>query len=144
MRCPFCRGEESKVVESRGSEDGDRVRRRRECSACEKRFTTYETIESMPISVIKKDGSREFFERKKVLDGILKACQKRPVPLSKLDETAKNIEFKIQNTLEREVETSLIGEMAMLALKEIDEVSYVRFASVYKQFKDVKEFFGEL
>jgi transcriptional repressor NrdR len=144
LRCPFCRGEESKVVESRGSEDGDRVRRRRECSACEKRFTTYETIESMPISVIKKDGSREFFERKKVLDGILKACQKRPVPLSKLDETAKNIEFKIQNTLEREVETSLIGEMAMLALKEIDEVSYVRFASVYKQFKDVKEFFGEL
>jgi transcriptional repressor NrdR len=144
MRCPFCFSKDNKVIESRGTDDGERVRRRRECSGCKKRFTTFETVENIPISVVKKDGSREFFDRKKIFEGLLKACQKRPVPLAYLDETAKNIEYRIQNMLEREIDSFIIGELAMDSLKRIDEVAYVRFASVYRQFKDVKGFLSEL
>ncbi|MDR1364505.1 MAG: transcriptional regulator NrdR [Oscillospiraceae bacterium] len=144
MKCPSCETKESKVLESRSTDDCERIRRRRECYSCGKRFTTFEMIENTPISIVKKDGSREFFERKKVFDGLLKACQKRPVPISYLDETAKDIENKLQNMFEREIDSSIIGEMAMQALRNKDEVAYVRFASVYRQFKDVKEFLKEL
>ncbi|MDR2073960.1 MAG: transcriptional regulator NrdR [Oscillospiraceae bacterium] len=141
MKCPFCNSD-SKVVESRSSDE--RTRRRRRCVSCGKRFTTYEMIENTPLVVIKKDGSREFFDRKKIFDGLLKACQKRPVPMEHIDEIVRLIEAKLQNMLEREVESKLIGEMAMESLRPIDEVSYVRFASVYRQFKDINGFLGEL
>ena len=144
MRCPFCGFEESKVIDSRPTDEGERIRRRRECLECGKRFTTYEMIESLPIVVIKKDGSRETFDRQKLLTGMLRACEKRPVSIETLDHAISDIETVIQNSLDREVSSVKIGELAMEKLKEIDEVAYVRFASVYRQFKDINTFMDEL
>ncbi len=144
MKCPYCGDQESKVVDSRHSDDGLSIRRRRECLACQKRFTTYETVESLPIIVVKKDGSRQAFNRNKVLNGMVRACEKRPVTLASLEHAAMEIEQTIQNSLEREVRSDHIGELVMERLKKLDEVSYVRFASVYRQFKDVHSFMDEL
>ena len=144
MKCPYCAYEETKVVDSRHSEDGSSIRRRRECLKCAKRFTTYETVESLPMVVIKKDGSRQSFDRSKILNGMVRACEKRPVPLASLEKAADEIEQIVQNSLEREVRTEYIGELVMDRLKPLDEVSYVRFASVYRQFKDINSFMAEL
>ena len=144
MRCPFCGYAESKVIDSRPAEEGATIRRRRECLACQKRFTTYEIMERLPLVVVKRDGSRQTFDKIKVLNGMLRACEKRPVPLQTLENIADEIEQELQNSLEREVTTTEIGEMVMDRLKDVDEVAYVRFASVYRQFKDVKTFFDEL
>ncbi len=144
MKCPFCGYEESKVIDSRPTDEGERIRRRRECLQCAKRFTTYEMIESLPIIVIKKDGSRETFDRQKLLTGMLRACEKRPVSIEMLDRAISDIETVIQNSLDREVSSDKIGELVMEKLKEIDEVAYVRFASVYRQFKDINTFMDEL
>ena len=144
MKCPYCGTLESKVVDSRPSDEGASIRRRRECLACHKRFTTYETVESLPLIVIKKDGSRQTFDRDKLLGSMLKACEKRSVPLAKLEELAREIEQSLQNDMEREVSSSEIGELVMDRLKEVDEVAYVRFASVYRQFKDIGTFMAEL
>ena len=144
MKCPFCGYEESKVIDSRPTDEGERIRRRRECLECAKRFTTYEMIESLPIVVIKKDGSRETFDRQKLLTGMLRACEKRPVSIEMLDRAISDIETVIQNSLDREVSSDKIGELVMDKLKGIDEVAYVRFASVYRQFKDINTFMAEL
>ena len=144
MKCTYCGDQESKVVDSRHSDDGLSIRRRRECLACQRRFTTYETVESLPIIVVKKDGSRQAFNRNKVLNGMVRACEKRPVPLASLEQAASEIEQIIQNSLEREVRSEDIGELVMERLKKLDEVSYVRFASVYRQFKDIHSFMDEL
>ena len=144
MKCPYCGTLESKVVDSRPSDEGASIRRRRECLACHKRFTTYETVESLPLIVIKKDGSRQAFDRDKLLGSMLKACEKRSVPLAKLEELAREIEQSLQNDMEREVSSSVIGELVMEKLKDVDEVAYVRFASVYRQFKDIGTFMEEL
>ena len=144
MKCPFCGYEESKVIDSRPTDEGEKIRRRRECLKCEKRFTTYEMIESLPIVVIKKDGSRETFDRQKLLTGMLRACEKRPVSIEMLDRAISDIETVIQNSLDREVSSDKIGELVMDKLKGIDEVAYVRFASVYRQFKDINTFMNEL
>ena len=144
MKCPYCGYQESKVVDSRHSEDGSSIRRRRECLACGKRFTTYETVESLPIVVVKKDSSRQSFDRNKVLNGMVRACEKRPVSMSALEKAVDEIEQIIQNSLEREIRTSDIGELVMERLKPLDEVAYVRFASVYRQFKDIDTFMAEL
>ena len=144
MKCPYCGYQESKVVDSRHSEDGQSIRRRRECLSCQKRFTTYETVESLPMVVIKKDGSRQSFDRQKVLRGMIRACEKRPVPLAELERIADEIEQELQNALEREVSTEYIGELVMDKLRAVDEVAYVRFASVYRQFKDIDTFMKEL
>ena len=144
MKCPYCGYQESKVVDSRHSEDGTSIRRRRECLECQKRFTTYEIVESLPIVVIKKDGSRQTFDRNKVLNGMVRACEKRPVSMSTLESAVADIEQIIQNSLEREVSTEQIGELVMERLKPLDEVAYVRFASVYRQFKDINSFMSEL
>ena len=144
MKCPFCSYEESKVIDSRPTDEGERIRRRRECLSCGKRFTTYEIIESLPIIVIKKDKSRETFNRDKLLNGLLRACEKRPVSFDTLDNMIDEIESIIQNSLDREVSSEKIGELVMEKLKNIDEVAYVRFASVYRQFKDINTFMNEL
>ena len=144
MKCPFCGYEESKVIDSRPTDEGERIRRRRECLQCAKRFTTYEMIESLPIVVIKKDGSRETFDRQKLLTGMLRACEKRPVSIEMLDRAISDIETVIQNSLDREVSSDKIGELVMDKLKGIDEVAYVRFASVYRQFKDINTIMNEL
>ena len=144
MMCPFCGYEESKVIDSRPTDEGERIRRRRECLNCAKRFTTYEMIESLPIIVIKNDGSRETFDRQKLLTGMLRACEKRPVSIETLDRVISEIETVIQNSLDREVSSDKIGELVMEKLKDIDEVAYVRFASVYRQFKDINTFMDEL
>lgn len=144
MKCPFCGNLESKVVDSRPSDEGASIRRRRECLECHKRFTTYETMESLPLVVIKKDGSRQTFDKDKLLSSMLKACEKRSVPLSRLEELTSEIEQTLQNDMEREVGSSVIGERVMEKLKEVDEVAYVRFASVYRQFKDIGTFMEEL
>ncbi len=144
MKCPYCGYEESKVIDSRPTDEGERIRRRRECLKCAKRFTTYEMIENLPIVVIKKDGSRETFDRQKLLTGMLRACEKRPVSLETLDRAINDIEAVIQNSLDREVQSDKIGELVMEKLKDIDEVAYVRFASVYRQFKDINTFMTEL
>lgn len=144
MKCPYCGFQESKVVDSRHSEDGGSIRRRRECLSCQKRFTTYETVESLPVFVVKKDNSREPFDRNKVLNGMLRACEKRPVSTAALENAVKEIEQVVQNSLEREVSTDFIGELVMERLKALDEVAYVRFASVYRQFKDINSFMHEL
>lgn len=144
MKCPFCGYQESKVVDSRHSDDNLSIRRRRECLSCQRRFTTYESVESLPIIVVKKDGSRQAFNRNKILNGMVRACEKRPVPLSDLEKVARDIELTIQNSLEREIEAADIGEMVMEQLKPLDEVSYIRFASVYRQFKDINSFMREL
>lgn len=144
MKCPFCGYEESKVIDSRPTDEGQRIRRRRECIECGKRFTTYEIIESLPIIVIKKDKSRETFDRTKLTNGLLRACEKRPVSIETIDKLIDEIETTIQNSLDREVSSEKIGELVMDKLKKIDEVAYVRFASVYRQFKDINTFMSEL
>ena len=144
MRCPFCGFEESKVIDSRPTDEGERIRRRRECLKCQKRFTTYEIIENLPIIVIKKDKTRETFDREKLLNGLMRACEKRPVSLETLEHVMNEIEAIIQNSLDREVQSEKIGELVMEKLKNIDEVAYVRFASVYRQFKDINTFMDEL
>lgn len=144
MKCPFCGYEESKVIDSRPTDEGQRIRRRRECLKCGKRFTTYEIIESLPIIVIKKDKSREAFDRDKLMTGLLRACEKRPISIDTLDTLIDEIETTLQNSLDREVSSEKIGELVMEKLKKIDEVAYVRFASVYRQFKDINTFMKEL
>lgn len=144
MKCPYCGYQESKVVDSRHSDDGVSIRRRRECLQCQKRFTTYETVESLPIVVVKKDGSRQSFDRNKILNGMLRACEKRPVSMADLEAAAADIEQILQNSLDREINTNKIGELVMERLKPLDEVAYVRFASVYRQFKDINSFMREL
>ena len=144
MKCPFCGYEESKVIDSRPTDEGERIRRRRECLKCGKRFTTYEIIESVPILVIKKDKSREVFDRNKLLNGMMRACEKRPVAMDTLEKAVDEIEATLQNSLDREVTSVKIGELAMESLKKIDEVAYVRFASVYREFKDASTFMDEL
>lgn len=144
MKCPFCGFEESKVIDSRPTDEGERIRRRRECTNCAKRFTTYEVIENVPVIVVKKDKSRESFDRTKLFSGILRACEKRPVSIEEIDRIVDSIESVLQNSLDREVTSVHIGEMVMDKLKAIDEVSYVRFASVYRQFRDINTFMDEL
>ncbi len=144
MKCPYCGFEESKVIDSRSADDGERIRRRRECLKCGKRFTTHEVIENVPLMVVKRDKSREPFDRNKLMGGILRACEKRPVSLTQIENAVNNIEAKLQSSLDREVTSQQIGELAMEQLKPVDEVSYVRFASVYRQFKDINTFMEEL
>ena len=144
MKCPFCGHPENKVVDSRESEEAQSIRRRRECLACERRFTTYERVDEIPYMVIKKDGRRERFDRQKVLAGLLRACEKRPVSTSRLEEIVNEIEVKVADSPDREIPAKQIGEMLMSRLRELDKVAYVRFASVYLDFKDIKEFMDEL
>lgn len=144
MKCPFCGFEESKVIDSRPTDEGEKIRRRRECIKCTKRFTTYEIIENVPIVVVKKDKNREVFDRSKLIKGMLTACEKRPVSMETIEKTVDEIETTLQNSLDREVTSVHIGELVMEKLKKIDQVAYVRFASVYKQFKDVNAFMEEL
>lgn len=144
MKCPFCGHNESKVVDSRPSDNGEKIRRRRECLNCNSRFTTYEIIETLPIIVIKKDASREAFDRSKLINGLLRACEKRPIPLSVIENAVKKIESKIQSSLEPEISSVKVGEYVMDELKEIDKVAYVRFASVYREFDDIDNFMDEL
>ena len=144
MKCPYCLYSESKVIDSRPADDGQRIRRRRECIQCGKRFTTYEIIETQPVIIIKRDKSRQVFDRNKLLSGMLRACEKRPVSLDKLENAIDEIESQLQNSLEREVTSVEIGEMALSKLKDIDEIAYVRFASVYRDFKDIQSFMDEL
>ncbi len=144
MKCPYCEYFESKVVDSRPTDEGQAIRRRRECIKCSKRFTTYEKIEEIPIIVVKKDGNRQSFDRNKLLNGIIKSCEKRPVTMNEIERIVDDIEKTLSNSLEKEVTSVEIGELIMNKLKDVDEVSYVRFASVYRQFKDVNSFMEEL
>ncbi len=144
MKCPYCGFGDSKVIDSRPADDGSSIRRRRECLGCQRRFTTYEVMERLPLVVIKRDGSRQTFDKNKLIGSMLKACEKRTVPLSDLENIASDIEQEFQNHLEREIPTSEIGEMVMKRMKDLDEVAYVRFASVYRQFKDINTFMEEL
>ena len=144
MKCPFCLHEDDKVIDSRASNEGKSVRRRRECLKCKKRFTTYEYIEEVPLMVIKKDGRRESFDRNKIISGILKACEKRPVSVEKVEALVDRVEKELQKSFDKEVKAGVIGELAMDYLHKLDEVAYVRFASVYRQFKDINQFMKEL
>ncbi|MBP2635438.1 MAG: nrdR [Firmicutes bacterium] len=144
LRCPFCGVPDSKVIDSRATDEGNSIRRRRECSVCARRFTTYEVVEEIPLMVIKKDGRREMYERSKLLGGLLKACEKRPVPIQVIETAVNKVEKDIHNSAEREISTRQIGESVMQHLKEIDQVAYVRFASVYRQFADINNFMQEL
>ena len=144
MKCPYCGHLESKVVDSRPSDEGASIRRRRECLECHRRFTTYETMESLPLVVVKKDGSRQSFDKSKLLNGMIRACEKRPVSFNTLESIANEIEQTLQNEMDREIPSARIGELVMEKLKDVDEVSYVRFASVYRQFKDISTFMEEL
>ena len=144
MKCPFCGDQESKVVDSRRSDDGDSIRRRRECLNCQRRFTTYEIVESLPIIVVKRDGTRQSFDRNKILNSMVRAFDKRKVEVAQLERITTEIEQSIQNTLEREVTTDKIGEMVMERIKPLDEVAYIRFASVYRRFQDVGSFVAEI
>jgi len=144
MRCPFCKADNDKVVDSRASEGGLAIRRRRECLECGRRYTTYERIEEIPLRVIKKDGTREPFERRKIFEGMSKACEKRPVSTEKLDEVVAEIERELAEIADREVTSHQIGELVMAKLRELDQVAYVRFASVYREFKDINQFLEEL
>ncbi|MCF0121492.1 MAG: transcriptional repressor NrdR [Oscillospiraceae bacterium] len=144
MRCPFCLFEDSRVIDSRPAENGVTIRRRRECLSCGKRFTTYEIMERMPLVVIKKNGSRETFDRTKLINGMLRACEKRPVPIADIQTAAEEIELDFQNHAEHEITTEVVGECVMAKLKEMDDIAYVRFASVYRQFKDLRQFVDEL
>lgn len=144
MKCPACGFSESKVLDSRPTDEGEAIRRRRECLSCLKRFTTYERLEVMPIIVVKKDKSREAFDRTKILNGMIRACEKRPVSMAVIERAISDIEATLNNSLQTEVSSTRIGELVMEALKEIDEVAYVRFASVYRQFKDINTFMDEL
>lgn len=144
MKCPFCGFGESRVIDSRPAEEGATIRRRRECLSCRKRFTTYETMERLPLVVIKRDGSRQSFDRVKLLNGMVRACEKRQVPISELERISDEVEQELQNAMEREVSSAEVGELVMQKLKDLDEVAYVRFASVYRQFKDITTFMDEL
>ena len=144
MKCPFCTFPDSRVVDSRPADDGTTIRRRRECSGCQRRFTTYEIVERMPLIVVKKDGSRQNFDKQKLVSGMLSACANRPVPMSELQSVADAIELELYNMLENEIESAQIGEKVMARLKDLDEVAYVRFASVYRHFKDINTFMDEL
>lgn len=144
MKCPYCSFIEDKVIDSRPTDEGSVIRRRRECSNCQKRFTTYEKVESLPLMVIKKDKTRQPFDREKLMNGLLRACEKRPVSINDLEKLVEEIESQIYNTLQREITTQEIGEMVMIRLKNMDEVAYVRFASVYRQFRDINTFMDEL
>lgn len=144
MHCPYCNFEESKVIDTRPTEEGTSIRRRRECIHCKSRFTTYEKVEEVPIIVVKKDGTRESFNRSKILNGIIRACEKRPVSMDQMETLVDWIEKKLSNTLDKEVNSQWIGELVMAKLKDLDEVAYVRFASVYRQFKDINTFIDEL
>ena len=144
MKCPFCSFAESKVIDSRPTDEGERIRRRRECLGCSKRFTTYEIIESLPLVVVKKDKSREVFDRTKLINGFMRACEKRPVSFEDIERAVDSIETYFQNRLEKEVPSSAIGELAMEKLRALDEVAYVRFASVYRQFGDIQTFMEEV
>ncbi len=144
MKCPFCSYVDSKVVDSRPADEGNSIRRRRECLSCGRRFTTYETMESLPLIIIKRDGRRQTFDRQKLLAGMLRACEKRPISISVLEDACTEIEQTLQNTLAREVSSVTVGELVMEKLRDIDEVAYVRFASVYRQFKDINTFRDEL
>ena len=144
MKCPFCGDQDSKVVDSRHSDDGLSIRRRRECMNCQRRFTTYEYVETLPIIVVKRDGSRQAFDRNKILNGMVRACEKRQVPFAELERVTTEIEQTIQNSLEREVTADKIGEMVMERLKPLDEVAYIRFASIYHRFQDASSFMREI
>ena len=144
MRCPFCGNPDTKVIDSRPTEEGQAIRRRRECETCMKRFTTYEKVEEITLMVVKKDGSREVFDRDKMTRGIIKACEKRPVPMAEIDKIVTDIERGLNNMMEKEMESSIIGEFVMEHLKEIDDVAYVRFASVYRHFTDAESFRNEI
>ena len=144
MRCPFCANPESKVIDSRPADEGASIRRRRECLACHKRFTTYEMMESLPLMVVKKDGSRQSFDRNKVQSGLIRACEKRPVSFDTLENIVNEVEQSLQNELKQEISSAEIGELVMDKLKKVDQVAYVRFASVYRQFKDIDTFMAEL
>jgi transcriptional repressor NrdR len=144
MKCPFCSHNETKVLDSRPTEDNTSIRRRRECLSCQKRFTTYENVEDIPVYVIKKDGTREAFNKRKIMSGILKSCEKRPVSVIEIEKIVDDIEKQIYNTMEQEINSNSIGELVMEKLKKLDDVAYVRFASVYKQFKDINTFIDEL
>ncbi len=144
MKCPYCDNQDTKVIDSRHTEEGHAIRRRRECDKCNKRFTTYEKVEEMILMVVKKDGSREAFDRNKILSGIVKACEKRPVSMAAIEHVVDDIERGVNNMMEKEVQSSFIGELIMEQLKELDEVAYVRFASVYRQFTDVNTFVKEI
>ena len=144
MKCPFCNHLHDKVVDSRESKEGDAIRRRRECLACERRYTTYERIDEVPYMVVKKDGRREKFDRQKVLGGLLKACEKRPVSMAKLSDLVNRVETRVSDSPDREISTIAIGEFLMESLRELDKIAYVRFASVYRDFQDEEAFFNEL
>ena len=144
MKCPFCGYLESKVIDSRPAEEGGKIRRRRECLKCSKRFTTYEVVEMLPLMVIKKNGTHEMFNRTKLLNGLLRACEKRPVSLPQLENMVDEIESHFQNALQREVTSTQIGEMALKRLRDLDQVAYIRFASVYREFQDIHSFLVEL
>ncbi|MDU5806231.1 MAG: transcriptional regulator NrdR [Peptoniphilus harei] len=144
MKCPFCGYDDSKVLDTRPTDEGNTIRRRRECLNCKKRFTTYEKIEQSPIMVIKKDGNRQAFDREKIIRGMIKSCEKRPVSAADIEEAVNNIEKKIENSMKKEISSLEVGEMVMDELKDLDEVSYVRFASVYREFKDLQSFVDEL
>lgn len=144
MKCPFCNYDESKVVDSRPTDEGTSIRRRRECIKCKNRFTTYEKIEEIPLIIVKKNGDREAYNRNKLISGIIRACEKRPVSIEQIEEMIDGIERNLHNSMEREISSSLIGELVMTGLKKLDEVAYVRFASVYRQFKDINTFIDEL
>ena len=144
MRCPFCDNQETKVIDSRPTEDGHAIRRRRECERCSRRFTTYEKVEEVILMVVKKDGSREDFDRRKIMNGIIKACEKRPVTVATMENMVDQIERGLNNMMEKEIESSFIGELIMDQLKDVDQVAYVRFASVYRQFTDVNTFVAEI
>lgn len=144
MKCPYCGCTESKVVDSRPADEYTVIRRRRECESCSRRFTTYEKIEEMPLIIVKRDGRRELYQRNKIINGILKACEKRPISVKQIEEMADSIEKELYNTMDKEIESKKIGEMVMSILRKVDDVAYVRFASVYKQFKDINTFMEEL
>ena len=144
MRCPYCGHAESKVIDSRESKKGINIRRRRECEACRRRFTTYEKVEEIPYMIIKKDGSRQMFDRQKLLKGLMKACEKRPIAMAKLEEIVEEIEAKLQERPDKEMKASEVGQLVMDRLRDLDKVAYVRFASVYREFRDVQEFKNEL
>jgi len=144
MKCPYCSSLESKVIDSRPTEDGHVIRRRRECIDCKQRFTTYEKVEEIPMIIVKKDGNRESYNRMKVLNGIIRACEKRPVSMEQMERLIDHIESKLHSSMEKEISSEFIGELVMTGLKDLDEVAYVRFASVYRQFKDINTFINEL
>lgn len=144
MNCPFCTHFETKVVDSRPTDEGQAIRRRRECINCKKRFTTYEKIEEIPLIIVKKDGNRESYNRNKIINGLIRACEKRPISMQMIEGTTDNIEKQLHNSLEKEISSTYIGKLVMNALKDLDEVAYVRFASVYRQFKDINTFMEEL